>query len=354
MLVKRAQNKWGIILNQLDYYLEKVLGKQLTRDVYNSKGDLLVANNTMITYDHILMLQGNEVKLTQQDIKETDNSFEAQTKMIDQTVQDIKEVFKKVSREKTIPIAEVRKHIVPAIYTASNRTNILQLFIKLQAKDNYTYHHNLAVGAITNVIGKWMGLEEQELLQLTTAALLHDIGKMFVPESILNKRGKLTKEEFHIMQQHTVYGYDILKKTVGITHRQALVALQHHERMDGSGYPMKIKKEEIDWFSRIVAVADTFHAMSSNRVYQTKLPFYKVITEMKRDMFGVLDPEITFLFIKRTMQTLVGHTVLLTNGDKAKVIMVSPSHPTHPLIKVGNEYIDLNKTNQLHIDQVDV
>src|SRR5690606_28020956 len=93
--------------------------------------------------------------------------------------------------------------------------------------------------------------------------------------------GKLTDEEYAIMKKHTIYGYEILNDTVGISHRQALVALQHHERMNGSGYPMGIKRDNIDLFSRIVAVADIFHAMTSNRVYRTHSPFYEVLTEME-------------------------------------------------------------------------
>lgn len=322
--------------------------------MYNGRGDVLITSNTIITYDHILMLQGEGIELMHKDVQDINEDFEEQRKMIDQTVEDVKSVFKQVRRERKIPIAEIRKQIVPMIHAASDSKNILHLFITLQAKDDYTYRHNLAVGAITNVIGKWMGINEQDLLQLTTAALLHDVGKMVVPKSILNKNGRLTDEEFHLMRQHTVYGYDILKETVGITHRQALVALQHHERMDGSGYPMKVKKDEIDLFSRIVSVADVFHAMSSNRVYQSKFPFYKVIYEMEKDMFGALDPEITLLFISKTMQALIGTTVLLTDGRLGRIIMVSDNHPTRPLIKVDQEFIDLNLDNTLHIDQISV
>src|SRR5690625_7353760 len=135
-------------------------------------------------------------------------------------------------------------------------------------------------------------------MQLTTDVLLHDVGKMLVPEEILNKPGQLTEEEFQEMKNHTLYGYEILKDTVGVNHRQALVALQHHERMDGSGYPLQLKRDEIDLFSRIVAVADVFHAMSSNRVYQERSPLYEVLAEMEREVIAKLDPEITYLFIR--------------------------------------------------------
>ena len=174
--------------------------------------------------------------------------------------------------------------------------------------------------------------DHKDLLQLTAAALLHDVGKMLIPETITNKPGKLTSQEYAIMQKHTVYGYDILKDTVGITHRQALVALQHHERLDGSGYPTGIKEAHIDLFSRIVAVADVFHAMTSNRVYQDHSPFYQVLFQMEKDMFGELDPVVTMLFIEKTMNSLIGFPVLLTDGRSGTIRLVPKRIPTRPLI----------------------
>src|SRR5690606_40045923 len=119
----------------------------------------------------------------------------------------------------------------------------------------------------------------------------------------------------------------ILNDTIGISHRQALVALQHHERMNGSGYPMGIKRDNIYLFSRIVAVADIFHAMTSNRVYRTHSPFYEVLTEMEEEMFGELDPEITLVFIEKTMNYLIGCSVLLTDGRIGTIIMVPKNKP---------------------------
>ena len=197
-----------------------------------------------------------------------------------------------------------------------------------------------------------MGLDQQQLLQLTVAGLLHDVGKMLIPETILNKPGKLTYQEFIIMQKHTIYGYEILKETIGVTHRQALVALQHHERMDGSGYPMGIKGDKIDLFSRIVAVADVFHAMTSRRVYQDQFPFYKVVSEIERSMFDSLDPAISIVFIEKIMSALIGSSILLSDGRAGKIVMVPKNYPTRPLIQVGEEFIDLTIHSDLQIEKI--
>ena len=108
----------------------------------------------------------------------------------------------------------------------------------------------------------------------------------------------------------------------------------------------------MEYFSKIVAVADVFHAMSSNRSYRTEIPFYKVLTEMKEMVFGKLDPKISNLFIHRMMETAIGSEVLLSNKESGKIVFVYKDDPLHPLIQVGNHYIDLRIQSELHIEKV--
>lgn len=339
-------------MDKLDFYLKEVIGKRCGRDIYNEQGELLVSKATVITYDHVILLEENGMTLRADDVVEIGTDFDRHVVMIDETVEHVRTVFGEIRDTKKVPLDELQKNVIPTIHEASDSKYVLQLFTALQAKDDYTYRHNIAVGAIANLIGKWMGLDQKDLRQVTTAGLLHDVGKMLIPESILNKPGRLTGVEFAEMKKHTIYGYDILKETVGINHRQALVALQHHERIDGSGYPMGLYKDEIDIFSRIVAVADVFHAMSSNRIYQNQSPFYKVLSEMQRDMFHGLDPEITILFIEKTMNALIGNSVILTDGRLGTILMVHRNNPIQPLIRVGDEFIDLSKESSLQIEQI--
>ncbi|MCD9022085.1 HD-GYP domain-containing protein [Cohnella silvisoli] len=202
-------------------------------------------------------------------------------------------------------------NIIPMIHHTTEHQNLFGLFATLQSKDDYTYRHNLGVGVISTLIGQWLDMEESDLSELTMAATLHDVGKVKIPLDILNKPGKLTDEEYAMMKKHAEFGYEIIKQTPGTNHRQALVALQHHERQDGSGYPHGIQSSDIDLFSRIIAVADIFHAMSSRRSYRNASPFYDILRQMQNDTFGALDPEITRLFLGKIMQSLIGNEVLL-------------------------------------------
>jgi HD-GYP domain-containing protein (c-di-GMP phosphodiesterase class II) len=214
------------------------------------------------------------------------------------------------------------------------------------------YRHNVAVGVIATLIGKWVGLKEAELSQLSMAAALHDVGKIKIPLEILNKSGKLTKDEYNLMKKHTIYGYEMIKETVGTNHRQALVALQHHERQNGSGYPFGIRADKIDDFSRIVAVADVFHAMTSKRAYRDASPFYETLKQMQQNAFGDLDPRLVGLFLDKIMQSLIGNEVMLTDGRRGKIVMINQVDPIHPLVRIDDMFLDLSKEPALQIEQV--
>jgi putative nucleotidyltransferase with HDIG domain len=343
-------------LEQSDSILLNALGKRSIRNVYSSSGVLLVPASEVITREHMQILAKHGIVLTDRDVADVGPYAAAESyrhqRMIDEAVMQVGQIFEEIRETQKIPLAELRNGILPIVHEACNGPDLFGLFAALQSKDDYTYRHNIAVGAIASLIGTWMGLDRQELLQLTTAALLHDVGKMFIPLDILNKPTRLTAEEYAQMKNHTVLGYEVLKETVGISHRQALVALQHHERMDGSGYPFGLGQDRIEKFSRIVAVADVFHAMTSTRVYRTPSPFYKVLFQMEKDAFGALDPVITRLFIGKIMNDLIGRSVMLTDGSEGKILMVQPGDPTHPLIQVGSGFVDLSKDFSVHIQQI--
>ncbi|MEI3607823.1 HD-GYP domain-containing protein [Pseudogracilibacillus sp. SE30717A] len=340
-------NKSGLFTNTL-------IGKITKKDIYSHRGVLLLPASTMLTFGYLKKLIQHGIVLNIQDvtsIESADVSFQ-HTKVIDKTTVELKQIFKQVRETKQIPLADLRENILPIIQQISTATPFIGLLNSLQSKDDYTYRHNLAVSALSSLIGKWLGLDHKTLLQLSTAALLHDIGKIYIPESILNKPDRLTDQEFSIMKNHTIFGYEIIENSIGTTHRQALVALQHHERMDGSGYPFGIFKSEIDLFSRIVAVADVFHAMTSKRIYKNASPFYEVLLQLENDTFGALDPFITRIFVERIMNSLIGSSVLLTDGSRGIIRMIPKHDPVHPLVQINDNYIDLSKISTIHIDKI--
>ncbi|MBT2649339.1 HD-GYP domain-containing protein [Bacillus sp. ISL-34] len=267
----------------------------------------------------------------------------------------IKNIFQDICIEGKIQLEKIeviKAEVAPVIAEAAKNPDIYYLFEELQANKEYTNRHNIGVGIIATYLGMKLGLSKENLSALTLAATLHDVGKTRIPESILEKPGKLTAAEYEEMKRHTIYGYELLKNIPGIPPSIALTALQHHEREDGKGYPLGLKGNDIHHHSKIVAIADVFHAMSSNRVYHQAMPFYKVIEQMNSDMFGKFNPEMLLEFVSRLMSTLVGKEVTLTNGRIGTIIMINPYDPLKVLLKTSTGIMDLRMEKEWQIERI--
>lgn len=264
----------------------------------------------------------------------------------------MEEMFNYVGNGGNLPIEEIKADVIPLIKKAAEIPHVYHLFYELQSKDEYTYRHTICVGIISTIIGKWLGIPQEPLKELTLAATLHNIGMSRLDKSILNKPGKLTEEEYNQMKQHTIIGYEILRDIPELSADIAIVALQHHEREDGNGYPLGLLGDQIHRYSKIVAIADSFHAMSSTRVYSRAKPFYEVISDMQNSAFGKLDPNIMLIFLYKLMDNLAGKTVLLSDNSFGKIVMIHPFDPLRSLVKVGDELIDLRYNKELQIVRI--
>ncbi len=166
----------------------------------------------------------------------------------------------------------------------------------IDAKDPYTKGHSQRVAEYSHAIALALGMSKEEANEIRHVALLHDIGKISIPDSILNKPGRLTDEEFEIMKTHPAAGAEILKD-VTLVQGLDVGAKYHHERYDGKGYPSGLKGEEIPYVARIICVADSFDAMSSNRVYRNRMSMDDILNELERCKGTQFDPHIADVFI---------------------------------------------------------
>ncbi len=167
----------------------------------------------------------------------------------------------------------------------------------IDAKDTYTKGHSTRVAEYSKMIAKCFGMSEQEQLEIYFMGLLHDIGKIGISDEIINKPGKLTDEEFAVIKSHPAIGFDILKNMTEIPHIE-YGARWHHERYDGKGYPDGKKGDEIPMFARIIAVADAYDAMSSNRSYRSAMAQDKVRAEIEAGMGTQFDPELAKIMLE--------------------------------------------------------
>lgn len=169
----------------------------------------------------------------------------------------------------------------------------------LDARDPYTAFHSENVAYYSYEIAKAMKYSKKDCLNIYLGGLLHDVGKIGIPESVLNKPSRLTNEEFEQMKKHPEIGYQILKKIPYIRNNGILdMVLYHHEKFDGGGYPRGLKEEEIPIFARIMCVADSFDAMTSQRVYRKKIDVDYAIQELKRGRGTQFDPQVVNVFLQ--------------------------------------------------------
>ena len=181
--------------------------------------------------------------------------------------------------------------------------------------------------------------------------MLHDIGKLSIPDSIIKKPGKLSNEEFAIVKTHTTKGYDILSSQT-LPDAVKYAALMHHERCDGTGYPRRLKYDKIDRFARLVAIADVYDAMTSARVYRGPMSPFTVVETFEREGLQKYDPEYILVFLEHIVNTYLNNRVLLSDGRKGEVVLINKQALSKPLIQLEDGFLDLAKHKDIIIEKI--
>jgi HD-GYP domain-containing protein (c-di-GMP phosphodiesterase class II) len=199
------------------------------------------------------------------------------------------------------------------------------------------------------LIAKWLGLSEKEISLAVQAGFLHDMGKTKIPACILKKKGPLTASEFSIMKTHPLRNYQLLSDASNIDMRIKEAALLHHERLNGSGYPMGLTS--ISHLARIVTIADVYDAMTSDRVYKKGVTPFKVYEYFQSESASLFDLHILNVFITNVSALLVGSSVMLTSGETAKIVFIPPDQPSRPVLCLNSEFIKLPVKNNSTIKE---
>lgn len=273
---------------------------------------------------------------------------------IEHFTKDIKQVFKYISNDEQIELEQVRKFSKTIIqeFTEYDYDILIKNLLLENTKDDYLYRHSLNVSILSSMIGKWMGIEERELLLLTYSALLHDVGKALVPRELLSKPGPLTKKEFDEIKKHAEYGYKIIKKAQYLDSSVGLGVLMHHERLDGSGYPLGVRGDKIHLFAKIIAVADEFDAMTSNKAYGNKKSPFLCLEELQSVAWNQLDGDVCAALLKHLASIYTGEYVRLNNGRVGKIITITARDISRPLVMVDDDFIDLKTRPDLYIEEL--
>ncbi|WP_409303574.1 HD-GYP domain-containing protein [Peribacillus sp. SCS-155] len=270
------------------------------------------------------------------------------------TVQEYKRLFKNWQAGSPVDVSKVREIMIPLFETAMQRPSDLFTLRHYCEKEDYLFHHAITVGLLSGYIAAKMNFDLGDILQIVLAGSLVDCGMARISPSILEKKAGLTSDEFNEVKKHPIFGLQMLQNTTLLKETVKLAILQHHERLDGSGYPSGKRAQSPHIFSRIVAVADVYNAMCSERHYRKKQSPFKVLEMIRQDNFGKFDITVVQTLLAGVTNFSIGSRVILSNGYTAEIVFVESNSPTRPMVKVEDtgEIINLEKKRDIFIEDI--
>jgi HD-GYP domain-containing protein (c-di-GMP phosphodiesterase class II) len=264
-------------------------------------------------------------------------------------------VADKFSKKESVYFDNIENMAEDLIDNVLNNKNVLLSLVDIRSMDNYIYSHSVNVAVISLVLGIALKLPKRQLQYLCTGALLHDVGKSFISKEILMKEEELTLEESSILQQHSNLGYKYLSDSYNLSANSKIIALQHHERPDGLGYPSGLINDQINTLSKIVSIANAYDVLSTGRPNKKALFPSDVLEYLMSNAGTMFDYDIVNTFCKIVIPFSKGTLVDLSNGDIAVVEETLPNFPLRPIVKILNSSrIDtVNKKINL-IDEISI
>ncbi len=328
-------------------------GMKIAEDIYNEYGAVIITDGTVLDeyiIDRIRYLGFTRIKAYDSvgDMIEVSGSelFRAQ---YNENLNSVKGVLHDISNGKQIDTQRVNTATSSILARINENRDIVSCITEMRASGEYLYTHSVNVSLLSMLIGKWLKFDYQKLKSLVTAGFLHDIGKSKVDQEILNKPGPLDADEFEEIKRHSAYGFKIVENISGMNDDILKGILMHHEREDGSGYPFGLKGDQIHETAKIIAVADIYDAMTSNRAYRERVCPFDVIESIEKDNFGILDHHVASVFLKNIASYYMGEIVKLNNGAIGEIVYINPYNISKPIVKSDNVYIDMSAENKLRI-----
>ena len=269
-------------------------------------------------------------------------------------IEHVKDVFSNILNTPgyTVDTSELIAKMMPLYASRNTIVELFDMIHQMHSLNDTVYAHCVNVALISRMIGRWLHLEQHDLDVLTCCGLLHDIGKLAIPDEVLNKPGKLTDEEFALIKSHPKTGYDMLRNQ-DIDNRIKQAALMHHERYDGSGYPNKLSSEFLSDFAMIVAIADVYDAMTAARSYREPLCPFQVIEKFEQEGFQKYHTKYIYVFLHNIASTYQSNRVMLSDGRGCKIVMLNQNTLSKPIVQFDDgSCIDLSSQRELYITKI--
>jgi len=317
-------------------------GDILAKPVYDDKCQLLLSKEAVLTESYIRRLEHSNIQCVYVE-DELTRGIAFDTVVSDElkvrSVNTVKQIFKALSDRKssmyTVKDLDAIKDVVDALMDEIyNHHNTLYCMTELMGTDMYTYHHSAEVAILSMLVAKSMGLNNAFIHKIGVGALLHDIGKMKIPGDVLNKIEALTGEETELLRTHSQLGYNMLKESANISPISRQIVLLHHEKLNGVGYPLGLKNQDIPVHVRVVTMCDIFNATTSNRSYKSRLNVDMALEVLRVEAVYELDREIYHHLLKVANIYPAGTLVELSDGRLAIVIKENHEAQTRPVLQI--------------------
>jgi HD-GYP domain-containing protein (c-di-GMP phosphodiesterase class II) len=343
-------------------------GSKLSAPVFTKKGNLLFTEGKTITEREKEILQAFLISSVSiegkgeaaKQVTENDGPHEnlpvssakpaTFSEEIKQMRTFLQQIFNLARSNHALPILEIRTRLIQLLRHIDEYHLLLNDRDSL--RDEQYLYNSIHVAMTSYLLAKWHGFPQKDWLPIAMGGLLYNIGNVKVDPAIFEKKTALTDKEREEMRKHTIYGYQIIKDVPAVNEGVKFCALQHHEREDGSGYPMGVPGDKIHPYAKIVAIADIYHAMTSNRSYKQAESPYLVLDQLWEESFGKLDPAMVRTFIRKVTSFTTGTIVKLNDGTIGEIVFSDQATPTRPLVKAREQIINLSKDRQLYIQQV--
>lgn len=270
----------------------------------------------------------------------------------DETINEFKnsmnDIVQKGAEIDTTTLLDQATHLISGVSSTADLFNMLH---NMRQYDDLTFAHCMNVALISNILAGWLNLSQEDIETATLCGLLHDIGKLAIPDQIIKKPGRLTDEEYRMVKKHTIEGYNILKDQKINDHIKNS-ALMHHEKCDGSGYPLGLNGEKIDPFAKIVAIADVYDAMTAARVYRGPLCPFQVIEIFEKEGLQKYEAQYILKFLENVVNTYMNNRVRLSDGREGDIVFINHAVLSKPMVKCGDDFVDLSQHQDLSIEEI--
>ncbi len=333
-------------------------GLVMAKTIWNDTGLPLLQKGAVVSQPIINRLKQLNIKYVYIDDKisegiEVNESIPPEKRI--HAVKKITESFKKIkglegkkaSYVLDIQSVEIGIIVEDLLDAILNSNEMLTVLTDSFLYDEYLYQHSFQVTLYSLAIAKELGYSYKDMKLIGIGAMLHDVGKLQVPTNILLKPGSLTDEEFEMMKQHARLGFDILRNLHSISLLVAHCAFQHHERLDGSGYPRGLKENEIHPYAKIIAVADVFDAVTSERVYRKQMLPSEGINLIQTGSGKLFDSKVVEAFKRSVIHYPNGTVLLFTDGRRGVVAKQNPNSAAHPFIRIFEENNNILKSTYI-------